>query len=99
MGFLYFVKPKIWEEVKLNLKSLCKYILYKYKRYKRQNIIVLFTLVFIFLILIVYANTQTMAQGSGNISEVQLLARAINGEARGEPYEGQVAVGAKTLIE
>lgn len=79
------------------MKSLCKYILYKYKRYKRQNIIVLFTLVFIFLILIVYANTQTMAQGSGNISEVQLLARAINGEARGEPYEGQVAVGAVIL--
>ena len=33
------------------------------------------------------------AAGSG-ISDVQLLARAINGEARGEPYEGQVAVGA-----
>lgn len=32
-------------------------------------------------------------QGSG-ISETQLLARAINGEARGESYEGQVAVGA-----
>jgi N-acetylmuramoyl-L-alanine amidase len=32
-------------------------------------------------------------QGSG-IGEEQLLARAINGEARGEPYEGQVAVGA-----
>lgn len=29
-----------------------------------------------------------------SISESQLLARAINGEARGEPYEGQVAVGA-----
>ncbi len=36
------------------------------------------------------------AQGSGT-SEVQLLARAINGEARGEPYEGQVAVGAVIL--
>lgn len=33
------------------------------------------------------------AQGSG-IGDEQLLARAINGEARGEPYEGQVAVGA-----
>lgn len=30
-------------------------------------------------------------------SDVQLLARAINGEARGEPYEGQVAVGAVIL--
>ena len=32
-----------------------------------------------------------------NISETQLLARAINGEARGESYEGQVAVGAVIL--
>ena len=36
------------------------------------------------------------AQGSG-IGETQLLARAINGEARGESYEGQVAVGAVIL--
>jgi len=34
---------------------------------------------------------------SGGTSEEQLLARAINGEARGEPYEGQVAVGAVIL--
>lgn len=33
----------------------------------------------------------------GNTSHEQLLARAINGEARGEPYEGQVAVGAVIL--
>ena len=33
----------------------------------------------------------------GRISDVQLLARAINGEARGEPYEGQVKVGAVIL--
>ena len=37
------------------------------------------------------------SSGSGNTSDVQLLARAINGEARGEPYEGQVAVGAVIL--
>jgi len=37
------------------------------------------------------------AQGQGQTSEEQLLARAINGEARGEPYEGQVAVGAVIL--
>ncbi len=36
------------------------------------------------------------AQNS-SISDTQLLARAINGEARGEPYEGQVAVGAVIL--
>ena len=32
-----------------------------------------------------------------NASDIQLLARAINGEARGESYEGQVAVGAVIL--
>ena len=37
------------------------------------------------------------ASGGGNTSDVPLLARAINGEARGEPYEGQVAVGAVIL--
>ena len=40
---------------------------------------------------------QVEASGGGNTSDVQLLARAINGEARGEPYEGQVAVGAVIL--
>lgn len=34
---------------------------------------------------------------SSKTSDVQLMARAINGEARGEPYEGQVAVGAVIL--
>lgn len=37
------------------------------------------------------------ASSSNGTSDVQLLARAINGEARGEPYEGQVAVGAVIL--
>ena len=37
------------------------------------------------------------ASNSNSTSDVQLLARAINGEARGEPYEGQVAVGAVIL--
>lgn len=30
-------------------------------------------------------------------SDIQLMARAINGKAEGEPYEGQVAVGAVIL--
>ena len=34
---------------------------------------------------------------SANNQDVLLLARLINGEARGEPYEGQVAVGAVVL--
>ena len=41
-------------------------------------------------------NNVSLAQASSS-SELQLMARAINGEARGEPYEGQVAVGAVIL--
>lgn len=37
------------------------------------------------------------ATNNGNTSDLQLIARAINGEARGESYEGQVAVGAVIL--
>ena len=37
------------------------------------------------------------ATNKGNTSDLQLIARAINGEARGETYEGQVAVGAVIL--
>lgn len=37
------------------------------------------------------------AIAAGNASDTQLLARAVNGEARGEPYEGQVAVAAVIL--
>lgn len=37
------------------------------------------------------------ASSSSSQSDLQLMARAINGEARGEPYEGQVAVGAVIL--
>ena len=36
-------------------------------------------------------------KSSNTNSDIQLMARAINGEARGEPYEGQVAVGAVIL--
>lgn len=37
------------------------------------------------------------AQTARSSGDVQLLARAVNGEARGEPYEGQVAVAAVIL--
>lgn len=42
-------------------------------------------------------NVVEAASSSNSTSDVQLIARAINGEARGEPYEGQVAVGAVIL--
>ena len=38
-----------------------------------------------------------LGSSSARTSDMQLMARAINGEARGEPYEGQVAVGAVIL--
>lgn len=37
------------------------------------------------------------ASANNSTSDLQLIARAINGEARGESYEGQVAVGAVIL--
>ncbi len=39
----------------------------------------------------------TGSNTGGNSQNVTLIARLINGEARGEPYEGQVAVGAVIL--
>jgi N-acetylmuramoyl-L-alanine amidase len=44
----------------------------------------------------IFTGKSAYAQNS-RIGDVQLLARAINGEARGESYEGQVAVGAVIL--
>lgn len=67
---------------------------------KRTKILIFFillvTLLSSILWLIPEENVEA-ASSSGNTSDVQLLARAINGEARGEPYEGQVAVGAVIL--
>ena len=37
------------------------------------------------------------AEVERNSGDLQLMARAVNGEARGEPYEGQVAVAAVIL--
>lgn len=42
------------------------------------------------------SSTSTKSAGSGN-DMTELLARLINGEARGETYQGQVAVGAVVL--
>lgn len=70
------------------------------------NKILKYTLIFFILlslitIIFICCNTSqnkvSAASSGGNTSDVQLLARAINGEARGEPYEGQVAVGAVIL--
>ena len=46
----------------------------------------------------IFSSANSSSQGSNpNNANIELLARVINGEARGEPYEGQVAVGAVVL--
>lgn len=45
----------------------------------------------------IYTSTTTSTSSSNHSSDVNLLARLIYGEARGEPYTGQVAVGAVVL--
>lgn len=59
--------------------------------------IITITILLIFILLQKQKNTQVYAATSTFASNLQLIARAINGEARGEPYEGQVAVGAVIL--
>ena len=60
----------------------------------------LFLILSLTLIIIINNNQKELNvsyAASSNASDLQLMARAINGEARGEPYEGQVAVGAVIL--
>lgn len=45
----------------------------------------------------IFTSTSSSSASSSNEASVELLARVINGEARGESYEGQVAVGAVVL--
>ncbi len=66
------------------------------------KIIVLFIILIVAIITIIVFDNDVSNQNisyasTSNTSDIQLLARAINGEARGEPYEGQVAVGAVIL--
>ena len=42
-------------------------------------------------------NAENQGAATADSGDVQLLARLIHGEARGEPYEGKVAVGAVVL--
>ena len=68
-------------------------------RLKIIGIILILALIFLCLVFIkndINKENISYAASSGT-SDIQLMARAINGEARGEPYEGQVAVGAVIL--
>lgn len=55
------------------------------------------TLMSMYILVLNGKNNVEAQSSSTSESDIQLLARAINGEARGEPYEGQVAVGAVIL--
>ena len=63
---------------------------------KKITILTIIFLIFISIMMFSKPNRSntSYAQGGSQASDLQLLARAINGEARGESYEGQVAVGA-----
>ena len=68
-----------------------------------KKIILIFLLLLVLIISLVFLfsvipEKEVVGASKGaDTSDAQLLARAINGEARGEPYEGQVAVGAVIL--
>ena len=65
-----------------------------------KKIFVLTAILLALIVFIAFFNTnEKFAQNGSQTSDIQLLARAINGEARGEDYEGQVAVGAVILID
>lgn len=65
---------------------------------KKTIKLILLMLILLFEVMTyIKAKSVQAASQASNISDVQLLARAINGEARGESYEGQVAVGAVIL--
>ncbi len=66
----------------------------------QKNKIILFSGIFILIIMslsIIIMTQKADAQTARSSSDTQLIARAVNGEARGEPYEGQVAVAAVIL--
>lgn len=63
-----------------------------------KTIMLLLILVSIIILITILKNDNTKTYAANQqTSDLQLMARAINGEARGEPYEGQVAVGAVIL--
>ena len=58
--------------------------------------ILFLTLLIVIITIILFdkdiSNQHISYAANPNTSDIQLMARAINGEARGETYEGQVAV-------
>ena len=71
------------------------------KRFFKVIMVFVFLMMLLFFIFFIdegiVKEDVSYAASSNSTSDLQLMARAINGEARGEPYEGQVAVGAVIL--
>ena len=63
---------------------------------KRISALIIISLIVILMISMLLPKKE-YAEQTSQTSDIQLLARTINGEARGESYEGQVAVGAVIL--
>lgn len=68
----------------------------KYLKFIIATILIMLSTICIFIVDKESTNNVSLAKTTST-SDIQLMARAINGEARGEPYEGQVAVGAVIL--
>ena len=65
---------------------------------KKQLITLCLTFVFCLTLLVFISSYEKNANASAfSDSDISLLARCVNGEARGEPYTGQVAVAAVIL--
>ena len=73
----------------------------KLKSFLKVILILIFLALLLFYIFFTgeesFVEDVSYAASGNSASDLQLMARAINGEARGEPYEGQVAVGAVIL--
>ena len=64
----------------------------------KKTAIIICSLFFIIGVSFFYNHTQNAPAQTGRTKgDIQIMARAVNGEARGEPYEGQVAVAAVIL--
>lgn len=83
------IKIKIKNKGEVKVKKISKILLI--------IICIIFQIIGIYIFFKQGNQTQVYAASGSNTSDLQLMARAINGEARGEPYEGQVAVGAVIL--
>ena len=85
----------MYKKMEIIQNNYCNIIrIWKGKNMKKKYIVltIFFILIIILNINLLYLNKTYAVKSSNSTSNLQLMARAINGEARGEPYAGQVAV-------